>query len=348
MSLARSFLEQNGHALGLDELGAVDDWACVQVTPRYETSAHVVFLLIDPSATPRLVLKAARFPGGGESLEREARSLRAVQAARPGGFDSVPRVIASTEFHGTRVLLETGLPGRPVTDAVVRRRFTACRDALVRWVTELHTVTTRPERAGEPDAFDAHADPALAGLDWWLPEERALIARTRELLEPLRGGTVPRVFEHGDLSAPNLLLDDRGTLQVVDWELASPDGVPACDLFFGLNYLASAAGGRRGPAGRMAGFRRAFFGPDAWATPVARRYLSDLGVDPGLAPALFLLCWVRYTARLLRRLPSAGAGVVPQRRREWLRRNRYFEIWRETVEESGRVLGGRTTTGVPV
>lgn len=57
-------------------------------------------------------------------------------------------------------------------------------------------------------------------------------------MAPLRSMQLPLVFEHGDLSYPNLLLLPTGEPGVLDWELANPDGLPACDLFLFLTYVA--------------------------------------------------------------------------------------------------------------
>lgn len=346
MNIAESFIARHGKALGLDRLGTADQWVSVQVTPRFQTSAHVVFLLLDPrSAEPRLVLKAARFDAGNASLVREAEVLRSVHASRPGGFDSIPRLLASTVFNGTRILLETGLPGQPMNERMVRRDFAACRDAIASWVRAVHTATLLPPDRGHGSAFYAHAERPLAVLDRWLPEDRPLIDRTRVLLEPLRERPIPRVFEHGDLSAPNLLMQ-QGRLQVVDWELASPEGVPACDLFFGFHYLAAARQGW-GPRDVTRGFREAFFGPEAWATPIVREYGSDLGLDVRVVRALFVLCWVRYLARLAERLPAVVDGPVPAEQRSWLRGNRYFETWATAVENSDSLFEETMVTGAP-
>ena len=76
MSIAASFIEEHRATLGLDRFGPMEGWTSVQVTPRYRTSAHVIFLLVEPeTAVPRLVLKVARFPHGDTALVREAEQV---------------------------------------------------------------------------------------------------------------------------------------------------------------------------------------------------------------------------------------------------------------------------------
>lgn len=332
MSLAAAYLAEHGHAVGIDGSDVGRRWATIEVTPRYRTSAHVVFLLVDRrSARPRLVLKAARYAEGDASLIREAECLRSIQDARPGGFDSIPRVLDCREFNGTRILLETGLSGRPLTDAIVRRRFAVCRDAVTTWVEDLHRAANRPAIPGDENGYRRHAAAPLGILEQVLADrDGEVLARARGLLDPLKDGPLPRVFEHGDLSAPNLLLDERGSLQVVDWELASRDGPPACDLFFALSYLAL-AGNRRGGHNAVGAFHAAFYGADAWATPLVRHYQSVLDLEDDMVSSLFILCWIRYVARLVTRLPGAEAGAGRPEPTSWLTDNRYFQILKHAL-----------------
>ena len=55
-------------------------------------------------------------------------------------------------------------------------------------------------------------------------------------MQPLRAASVPRVFEHGDLSHPNLIWLPTGRVGVVDWELAEEEGFPLHDLSFFLAF----------------------------------------------------------------------------------------------------------------
>jgi hypothetical protein len=346
VNLAEAYLAQNEGQLRLERFGRMEDWVSVQVTPRFRTSAHIVFLVIDRrTAVPRLVLKAARLQAGTASLLREAASLRAVQQARPQGFDSIPRLLACTTFNGTTILLETGLAGMPMTGAVVRRDFARCTNAIVTWIRELQAATSAVAPDDGRDAFVKYAAAPLEAVERVFADERELLARTRTVLEELQQRTLPRAFEHGDLSAPNLLLSASGELHVVDWELAAADGVPAVDLFFALNYLATARRHAPAEADRLAAFRQAFFGPAAWTTPSIRRYCLDLRLDLDVVPPLFVLCWVRYVARLAQRLCVEQSGVHAGAARDWLRQNRYFALWRESIRNYDLLLQREAVTG---
>ena len=334
MNVAASYLTREWERLELRAFGTPARLYWVAVTPRFRTSAHVLFLaLADGSMDPVLVAKLSRLPGRSDVLDREAMNLRTVQAARPGGFDSAPRLVADDVVADTHLLVETGVPGRPLSAPMVRRRPHAWAEALLAWVTELHTATI--ERSADAgDAFDRLLAEPLDDFEDRLPPSSTtddLIARTRELTAPLRDLEIPLVLEHGDLSAPNILVSNAGALGVVDWELAEAASLPAQDLFFALAYLAFA----RARAGRteqcLTAFRDAFFGVDAWAWPFVERYATALGLPREALGPLFVACWSRYVVKRAARLLDPGAGRLDAGTAAWLRQDRFFALWHHTV-----------------
>ena len=334
MNIAATYLARNRHRLGLDSRRVPERLSWIAVTPRFRTSAHVVFLaLADGSTDPVLVAKVSRMPGPSDALEREAANLRAVQAARPGGFDSVPRLVADDAVAGTRLLVETGVAGRLLGARAVRRRPGACAAALLAWITELHTATVH--QVGDARAaYDRLLAEPLAEFERRLPPSSAtddLIARTRELTLPLRDLAIPLVMEHGDLSAPNILVTATGTLGVVDWELAETESLPGQDLFFALAYLAFARRGATRLDECVAAFRSAFFGPDAWARAYVEPYAASLGLPHAAMRPLFVACWSRYVVKRAARLLDPGAARLGEETAAWLQRDRFHALWTHTV-----------------
>lgn len=336
MTWATTYLAKNWDRLRLDGFGSPADLVPVLVTPRFQTSAHVVHLLLSRrTASPRLVIKAARNGSDAHgALATEAANLRALQDARPGGFSSVPRLLAFEVYEGTALLLETAVDGRVLKPSEVRRRPDRYAQMLWRWVTELHAATIRESSAGSRNCDESWGEPLerMAREHPLSAGDMALIERTRELLDPLRRAGVPWVFEHGDLSAPNILIGRDAALSVVDWELARPMGLPGHDLFLGLAFVAfardEATDQRRDPAA----FARAFFGGQAWAWPYVERYANALNLDPALLPRLFVACWSRYVAHRAERLRVwEGETVSAEDRWERVKCNRYFTLWEQAV-----------------
>lgn len=339
MTAAMAFLTRHWDRLGLHELGAPADFQSVLVTPRFQTSAHVISLIIaKQTGEPVLVTKAARHGGPDGALAKEAANLRSVQAARPGGFHSIPRLITYEEYCGTPLLLETAVSGRVLKPSLVRERPRQCAQALLDWITPLHRATAqRNARTGPQHSTEfleqLANDYALSGQD------AALVSRTRALLAPLARRSFPSVFEHGDLSAPNLLITDDGSLNVVDWELANPVGLPGQDLFFSLSFVAFSRARATRESQYIEAFGEAFFGAGAWARPYVERYADSLTLDRDLLPALFVACWSTYVAQRLERLEAASVNAGPSADR-WMRvkRNHYFALWSHAVMHIGEFL----------
>ena len=350
MNTVLTYLEANRQRLDLARYGVPERLSSVVVTPRFRASSHVVFLVLAAGRPePLLVAKLPRLGGNnpsptiGESesngvtsasIEREVANLQAVQAGRTGGFDSIPRVIAFEEYLGRPILVETALVGTPLDPATVRRDQARSCEAIVEWLTQLPRPAPRAD-GSEESWFSRLVERPLRHFERVFPlnvEEQRLLERTWELLAPLRDADVPLVFEHGDLSHPNIMLLKNGMPGVVDWELAEPRGLPTYDLFFFLTYVAFASHRARKGEEHLAAFQTAFFGSAAWARPYVAAYAGRLRLPPHTLTPLFVLCWARYMTSLLLRLDAAPAsGRLARETADWLRANRYYALWRCAV-----------------
>jgi hypothetical protein len=89
----------------------------------------------------------------------------------------------------------------------------------------------------------------------------------------------------------------------------------------------------------LAAFHRAFFGPGAWARPYIDSYATQIGLSAEMLNLLFLACWARYVAGLVARITSGNAGRLPLDgdQTEWLLSNRFFLLWRYTLEHEGEL-----------
>jgi aminoglycoside phosphotransferase len=314
------FLEANRERLGLERHGLRGPLSSLLLTPRFRASRHVVFLVsARGEEDPRLVAKLPRFA-----------NLRAVQE-RGAGFASIPRVIAFEACGDRPILVETALPGSALDGASVRRDFEPWCRTITEWLVELARPCRRaclepewPERLVEGPL---HALARLAALS---SEEAGAIERTRVLAARLRDRRVPAVFEHGDLSPPNVLRLPGGGVGVLDWELAEPRGLPAGDLFFFLTWVAWARDRATSSQARVRAFERAFFGPDAWARPFVLAYARGLELPRDVLAPLFALGWARTVARFVDRL-DGRARPFAHGSSEWLRQNRYYTVWRHSL-----------------
>ncbi|MEQ1760649.1 MAG: aminoglycoside phosphotransferase family protein [Vicinamibacterales bacterium] len=344
MNVVLSYLEQHRERLNLARLGISMPLTALVLTPRFQASRHVVFLLFSKGGrVPALVAKIPRLTDGHPSLTREAASLGAVQSLRPSGFDSVPRLIAFELHAGRPMLIETALTGSPMDPAVVRERPDHCCQLIADWLIDLQTASAHPAGA---DWFTAIIEQPLRQFSETFPltpDDRLLVDRTLALAEPLRSAGLPFVCEHGDLSHPNVFLQGPDSVGVVDWELAHMNGLVAYDLFVFLTYVAFSRSSARTVDEQVAAVRAAFFTPDGWGVTAARNYAERAGIPSTLLGALFVVCWARYTATLFSRLieEAASSDDVSADTAAWLRGNRYFQLWQDAVVSSSR-LGWNT------
>lgn len=333
MNFALSFLHLHRERLELDRYGVPEQLSSLVLTPRFRASQHVVFLIFaDAQSDPVLVAKVARLPGLSASLEQETKVLKSVQALRPDGFNSIPRVIAFEEYCGHAILVETAIAGQSMSPPVVRRDSAGCCHIVANWLVDVHRPQNGKTGSSRFDLFTgslryfANAFPLSA-------EEEQALEQTWLLVSPLQGALLPPVLEHGDLSHPNLILSKAGGLGVVDWELALLDGMPTFDLFFFLTYVAFSLhhAGRKGEY--LSPFHRAFFTEDAWTLPYVKAYINGIGLPADLLRPLFVLCWARYTSNLLLRLAGSREKQepVPTATADWLRSNRFYTLWRYTL-----------------
>lgn len=336
MNVVLSFLEANRTRLKLADYGVNGSLASLVITPRFRASSHVIFLVsAGDQAEPVVVAKVPRLAQATASIEREVTNLRAVQNLRPEGFASVPRVVAFEAYRGYPVLVETALVGRPLDPGAVRRDLHGSCQKVTTWLGDLQSAT-QVGAAQTANWFDRLVEEPLRYFTERFPvsmEETKLLDQTRALVEPLRSLALPAVFEHGDLSHPNLILLKTGQLGVLDWELADPQGLPAYDLFFFLTYAAFALADARSSGSHLPAFQAAFWGAQSWATPYITDYAQRLQLPSAALKPLFVFSWLRYLAGLLMRLDNAGqeATRLGPETATWLRANRYYSLWQHAV-----------------
>jgi aminoglycoside phosphotransferase (APT) family kinase protein len=336
MTIVDAFLHDLGDGLVAAGLPYEGDWFTVLATPWWHTSRHVVALVHGRHDRQiRLVVKLPRRPGDDSGIENEARSLQRLKELT-GGSAPAPQILALTRFRSQTLLAETAVNGRPLGPELVR----ADAENAMELATEL--VRGLPRTAGPGEDTGAFArlleEPLARVLELFggSSSMRALAETTLELLEPLRSVALPLVFEHGDLSHPNLLVRDDGVLAAIDWERSQQRGLPIHDMSFVLQYLGEARAGVFDPVGRCRVFDATFLAPDGWARQVLADELDRLDVSRELLAPLVLATWARSSMSLLSRLwalpdhddalGNHAAGVERS-----FAEDRDFALWRHVV-----------------
>lgn len=342
MNSIAAMLDTHRDRLSLESYGLSGRLSCVVKTPRFRASRHIV-VLVHPfgSSRPTLVAKIPRLGGDHAAVEREGTNLRMVHALRPTGFDSIPRFVAFLPCHERLVLVETVLSGPPIDPPAVRRNRTLCSAAIVDWLSELHGLAPRASTVDQ-DWFERLVDTPLEHLASCLPYSAAeshLLQQTRVAAQQLRNEDPPLVFEHGDLSHPNLVFIESGRAGVLDWETAEPHGLPACDLFFYLVYAALANARARTAADCEKCFRETFLDRSSWAQPWIREYAARLGLPQRMLAPLLVLTLARYVDALLVRLMDERVDhPAEDELAEWLRSNRFYHLWRYSLRHMSELF----------
>ena len=280
------------------------------VTPRFRTSRHVVRLQDDSGAQPsRLVVKLPRIATDTSGIAHEAAVLNELAERWPAGRGTFPEVRALQLHSGYPALVETQVPGAVLTHRQAARQPEQSLRVVRRWIEGLPVTGST---ATDPGWFDrlveqplrelvAHSDPRL-GL--------ATLARhTVRAAAVLKAAELPLVFEHGDVTCPNILVDGFDRVGLVDWELAEPRGLPGTDMLHFLAFASFAGAGVHDVPRQVLAFGDAFFGPRPWAADAARGHLRRRGVDDRLLEPLLVTAWGRYAAKIAPRLQRLAASV---------------------------------------
>ncbi|HVL96889.1 MAG TPA: aminoglycoside phosphotransferase family protein, partial [Solirubrobacteraceae bacterium] len=241
---------------------------------------------------------------GRRKLELLGSALDALAAAEPPAIvaGAIPWVEGSGRVGLADWTVERRLPGQPA-----RRLSAPLLESCVDFLVALHRSGTGSRQWSISD--DARVVAEVCSSDAAAEAVLALGARLDERL-----GDLDRGFGHGDLWAPNVLVQGERLSGVVDWDTAGPDRLPAIDL---LHLLLTARRQRRreyigvGLVAHHLPWARA--GGDA----IVRSYCRKLGIslDAGRLEALVLAYWLDRVSFELRLFADRVERPV------WMRNN---------------------------
>jgi hypothetical protein len=160
---------------------------------------------------------------------------------------------------------------------------------------------TMVEQLGQFSEAYPHDDDVIR----WLTQQASIVAAAPR---------VPLVLQHGDPGAWNLLQRDPGSVTLIDWENADPDGIPIADLAFLLRSAGVVEARQRSRSvDRLTASLHAFIDPRraAIGSELIRRLARAIDLDPTLIGPLFYHGWVLQAVREAKRLPphQAASGI---------------------------------------
>jgi hypothetical protein len=267
--------------------------ALVATSWRLTEAAALVFAFAGTDPTPMIVAKQA--PASKRTgAYHEANMLTQVAPLAQQAGVGVPRLIEVLDDWGQTYVLETGVPGRPLSQL------------LARWPTDLSTAIHKLSTWLEAWHQNSVQRAALTSVEC----EEMILAPARSLAEHLFDGSeylpwlegacsqligteVPWVNTHNDLTMANVLQDDYGRISVVDWEVARPRGLPLADFWYSACDAATACGSQD----RATTFNHCFLKEGDLSALVAehdQRLREIVGGPPEWLELCFHACWLQH------------------------------------------------------
>ncbi|MDP8961240.1 MAG: hypothetical protein M3N32_06470 [Actinomycetota bacterium] len=297
---------REAHAETFRWLGELDGrgvgTATASISARTDARVATVLRYLPGSRLPDIAAKVALDRSGRDRLrrEREALALLGRDARRAGA--AVPESRGPEDVPW--LLVTDVLPGRPGAARLAgdRGRAKHLVAAVGSWLTEWNRATARMEVA-TPALLERvlfHAAEVVLGAG---VVERDYEELLRRLVSRVAGRPIVVVAAHNDLTMANVLESDQ-RVAVIDWESASPTGLPLTDLWYFLADV-SARVRRTGHVDAVA----ALVAGSSTAAPFAGaldHLTAVLSLPPEQAAIAFHATWLHHAANELSRGERRG------------------------------------------
>jgi SAM-dependent methyltransferase len=208
--------------------------------------ASVAQLLVNPGkffiagaapagATPLLTVVPTR----ADTITRRRTELAAIDSLRAAAVpiaELLPKVAREASYAGCPVFEYEAIPGTTID--LPTAHFDDLMERACDTLCDFNRKSLAP-RALTPGDFEAIAGRALDVAAGRYPDAAAAAARLRTALSnSLVGRVVPLVWQHGDYKLENLVFDGatRRVRAIIDWELATREGLALVDLLYLLAY----------------------------------------------------------------------------------------------------------------
>jgi hypothetical protein len=268
---------------GLEWLGVRD--GILQLPHQGRTGAVVHGF--DSGPHPSVIAKIRTSPGASTSAGDAVRAGAATMGIR------VPRVLRQVTLNGASATVEEALTGRPAASALAARGD----EHALQLLRDLEQLLLQWSRASlgppllEPRLERETIDRAKA-LQPIVDVQGSYVEHLETLLRNDVGGRV--VAAHNDLTTWNILVDDKGSLALLDWDEADAEGLPLADFAYAAVDVLTVAG----DGDRVTAYRRCF-GAGSVSTSVGEalgRLATVAQLTPATAELCLHACWLRHAS----------------------------------------------------
>jgi Phosphotransferase enzyme family len=287
--------------------------------------ASVVLHPFGPGASPPIVAKLALGAQAAPAAEGSRLACLGPAAAKAGAV--VPRPLAPARLNGAPVLVETRVDGRILAPLLGRRPAGLWRrlTRLCDWLDAWQQLTATPTRFTQRELEREVLGPGRA-LAPHLIRGEEYVAALEARCATAAAAPAPLVASHNDLTMWNVLVDGRGQLGIVDWEVAEEATLPLKDFFYAVVDAVAATDHYADRPGAA----RACFDPDGeHASRVAELQASlarSIAAAPEIVGLAFHACWLSHAANELEKVGSSDPAPFREIV-QWL-------VQRELVQES--------------
>lgn len=191
--------------------------------PRLVSGVHTNETIIARAFDARgrtIVLKVAHTERGASALNRHVTAVEAVRlTASPSLRRLIPAVLHQARREPWHVVVESALPGRPLSEAHLPARLRGERAALVA-LDGVHTIDAQVT-AAPSELLETWVDAPLAEVGRHVAPCRfeQPLRHLRDELTTALSRPLPLARSHGDVWAGNLLVSPTGRVTgLVDWE----------------------------------------------------------------------------------------------------------------------------------
>ncbi len=216
------------HRIAGGEAGGV---ATVSLGPRQDARVAVVMRFPSKASRPDVAVKVALDGPGVQRLRRERTSLARLSSEAEQAGALIPRPSSGGPDWA---LTCPALPGNPAAVAITRapQDVEELVHRVTRWLRRWNAATAHVVTATEALLDDVLLTPA-ARIAATGAVGNAYAQALEALADRVVGRDIVQVAAHNDLTMQNVLAD-RGRIAVLDWEAATPDGLPLGDLWYVL------------------------------------------------------------------------------------------------------------------
>lgn len=264
---------------------------------RGQSGTAVLYRFSDDDAQPSTVAKISLTKTLAVKHTNEAALInRFGPSARSSGA-RVPHPLLVEEIDGHPVLLQTVIGGQSLAALLASKpsRLFDFMERVTSWLQRWN-LSTKVIRRLDIELLDQELLAPAALLAPLLEQGEEYRHWLRMQCVTATGTPMPFVTTHNDLTMSNVLLDEQGSLGIVDWETCREEALPLVDFFYSMTDAVAAT---RGYIDRPKAFVTCFSARGSFASAVARlqmRLRRSLEIPANVVDLCFHACWLQHAA----------------------------------------------------